>query len=55
MVKNKGKIIVRGPPVRLEKYVKEFKKKWSKWFVKKGVIYSFRKSISIKERLIEST
>ncbi len=40
----KKEILVRGPPITLEKHAKAFRKKWKNSFVKKGILYSIRKS-----------
>ena len=49
LFKPEKSIILRGPPVKLEQNVKQFRKKWKKTFIKSGIVCSQRKSKSIKE------
>jgi len=49
MFRPENRIIVKGPPVKLQENVGQFKKRWPKTFIKAGNIYSKRKSKSIKE------
>jgi len=49
LFKPEKKIIVKGPPVNLEKNVKMFRKKWPRSFVKAGNVYARRKSKGVKE------
>lgn len=47
----KKDILARGPPVALEKYCNEFRKKWKKCFVKDNSLCALRKPRDIKEIL----
>jgi len=51
LFKPEKKLIIKGPPLKMENYVKAFKKKWPKAFVKSGHLCASRKSKSIKEIL----
>lgn len=49
IISKRKKILVRGPPLRLEKYAALFRKKWPRCIVKDNVLYAARKCRSIKE------
>lgn len=51
VISKRKKILVRGPPLRLEKYAALFRKKWPRCIARKGVLYAVRKCRSIKEIL----
>jgi len=51
IISKRKKILVRGPPLRLEKYATLFRKKWPRCIVKNGILYAARKCRSIKEIL----
>jgi len=47
--------IIAGPPLNIQKkYIKAFKKKWPKAFVKKGRLYAKAKRISNIKELIKT-
>jgi len=49
LFKPEKKLTMRGPPLRMEKNVQEFRKKWRRTFVKAGIVCAYRKSRSLKE------
>jgi tRNA nucleotidyltransferase (CCA-adding enzyme) len=51
-VKEKKAIEIRGPPVKMDSAVKNFKKENKNTFVKKGFVYS-KKTISLKDILLK--
>jgi len=52
IIKNKPKqVILKGPPIKLEKHTKSFKRRWKNWKVKNGWLFASRKPIPVKNVL----